>query len=159
MHYPAPRAVLAMRVTARITAAGFLGIIARSGLGGIEHENMTMTMIISRLILSAAACSLAVMAAPARAAETGDPAAGKAKNSMCIGCHGIGGYRTVFPQVYSVPKIGGQHAAYIVKALQEYKSGARSHPSMRAIAAGLSDKDMADLAAYYATDSMKSVAK
>ena len=48
-----------------------------------------------------------------------------------------------------VPKIGGQHPAYIVKALQAYKSGERNHPSMRAIAATLSDKDMADLAAYY----------
>jgi len=78
---------------------------------------------------------------------------------MCIGCHGIGGYKTAFPAVYSVPKLGGQHAAYIVKALQAYKTGARSHPSMRAIAATLSDKDMADLAAYYATDAAKSAAK
>ena len=68
---------------------------------------------------------------------------------MCIGCHGIAGWRTAFPEVYKVPKIGGQHAEYIVRALQEYKSGERSHPSMRAIAASLSDKDMADLAAYY----------
>ena len=51
----------------------------------------------------------------------------------------------------STIEIGGQHAAYIVKALQAYKSGERSHPSMRAIAADLSDKDMADLAAYYAS--------
>ncbi len=92
-------------------------------------------------------------------AAEGDAAAGKGKTSMCIGCHGIGGYKTVFPEVYSVPKIGGQHAAYIVKALQEYKSGNRSHPSMRAIAASLSDKDMADLAAYYASGTMKSAAK
>lgn len=78
---------------------------------------------------------------------------------MCIGCHGIPGYHTAFPDVYRVPKIGGQHAAYIVKALQEYKSGNRSHPSMRAIAAGLSDKDMADLAAYYAADASRTAAK
>ncbi len=116
-------------------------------------------MKISGLISFAAACSLAVVALPSRAADAGDPVAGKGKTAMCAGCHGIGGYKTVFPEVYSVPKIGGQHAAYIVKALQEYKSGARSHPSMRAIAATLSDKDMADLAAYYATDSMKSAAK
>ena len=45
--------------------------------------------------------------------------------------------------------IGGQHSAYIVKALQAYKSGERNHPSMKAIAANLSDQDMADLAAYY----------
>lgn len=118
-----------------------------------------MTMKISRLVLAVTACSLAVAALPSRAADAGDAAAGKSKNSMCIGCHAIGGYKTVFPEVYHVPKIGNQHAAYIVKALQEYKSGARSHPSMRAIAAGLSDKDMADLAAYYASDTMKSAAK
>jgi cytochrome c553 len=88
-------------------------------------------------------------------AAEGDAAAGKNKNAMCIGCHGIGGYKTVFPEVYSVPKIGGQHAAYIVKALQEYKSGNRNHPTMRAIAAGLSDKDMADLGAYYAAEAVR----
>jgi cytochrome c553 len=49
-----------------------------------------------------------------------------------------------------VPRLGGQHAAYLVKALQEYKSGERTHPSMHAIASSLSDQDMADLAAYYA---------
>ena len=79
----------------------------------------------------------------------GDAAAGSQKTQMCVGCHGIPGWRTAFPEVYKVPKIGGQHQTYIVKALQEYRSGARSHPSMRAIAASLSDKDIADLAAYY----------
>ena len=78
---------------------------------------------------------------------------------MCAGCHGISGYKTAFPEVYSVPKLGGQHAAYIVKALQAYQSGERSHPSMRAIAATLSGKDMADLAAYYAADAAKSASK
>jgi cytochrome c553 len=78
---------------------------------------------------------------------------------MCQGCHGIPGYKTAFPQVYHVPRLGGQHAAYIVKALQEYKAGNRSHPSMRAIAAGLSDQDMADLAAYYAAPPAQTAAK
>ena len=82
-------------------------------------------------------------------APAGDAAAGQRKTQMCAGCHGIPGWRTAYPEVYGVPKIGGQHPAYIVKALQEYKSGERSHPSMKAIAASLSDKDMADLAAYY----------
>ena len=68
---------------------------------------------------------------------------------MCTGCHGIPGYRTAYPDVYHVPKIYGQQPAYIVKALQAYKSGERSHPSMRGIAQGLTDTDMADLAAYY----------
>jgi cytochrome c553 len=95
----------------------------------------------------------------AHAADAGDAVAGRSKNSMCVGCHGIDGYHTAFPEVYHVPKLGGQHAAYIVKALQEYKAGDRSHPSMRAIAAGLSDQDMADLAAYYSSDSIKSAGK
>jgi cytochrome c553 len=103
--------------------------------------------------------ALLVVASQVHAAQAGDPAAGKGKNSMCAGCHGIGGYKTVFPEVYHVPKLGGQHAVYIVKALQEYKAGNRSHPTMRAIAAGLSDQDMADLAAYYASNGMKSAAK
>ena len=116
-------------------------------------------MMLSRLISVAAACSLFAAAWPLCAAEAGDPAAGKSKNAMCISCHGIPGYHTAYPDVYHVPKLGGQHAAYIVKALQDYKSGNRSHPSMRAIASGLSDKDMADLAAYYAADGAKTAAK
>lgn len=110
-------------------------------------------------IIRIAAAAVAVAVAPAaHAAEAGDAAAGKAKTSMCTGCHGIPGYKTVFPEVYRVPKLGGQQAAYMVKALQAYKSGERSHPTMRAIAGGLSDQDMADLAAYYGADSMKKAA-
>jgi len=102
------------------------------------------------LLCTAAAIAFVSGAGGAAAAE-GDPAAGKNKKAMCAGCHGIAGYKTAFPEVYSVPKLGGQHAAYIVKALQAYKSGGRRHPTMRAIASGLTDQDMADLAAYYAT--------
>lgn len=80
----------------------------------------------------------------------GDPRVGQQKTSMCAGCHGVQGYRTAYPRVYSVPKLGGQHAQYIVQALQAYKNGARNHPTMTAIATTLSDQDMADLAAYYA---------
>lgn len=115
-------------------------------------------MKIPNMIPTAVAAALIAVAAPLQAAESGDPNAGKSKNSMCAGCHGIPGYKSVFPEVYSVPKLGGQHAAYIVKALQAYKSGERTHPTMRAIAAGLSDKDMADLAAYYGSDAPKSAA-
>lgn len=97
------------------------------------------------VMLAAAALAGSVLAQT----PAGDAAAGAQKNSMCIGCHGIEGYKTAFPEVYSVPKISGQHPAYIVKALQAYKSGDRKHPSMVGIASTLSDKDMADLAAYY----------
>ena len=79
----------------------------------------------------------------------GDAAAAKEKVSMCIGCHGIPGYKTAFPSAYSVPKLGGQHAEYIVKALEGYKSGSRSHPTMTGLAKTLSQQDIEDLAAYY----------
>jgi cytochrome c553 len=93
----------------------------------------------------------------ARVWADGQPAQGRAKSAMCEGCHGIVGYRTAFPDVYPVPKLGGQRSDYLVKALRDYKSGARSHPTMRGIAATLSDQDMADLAAYYAGDQGKRV--
>jgi cytochrome c553 len=93
------------------------------------------------------------------AAPAGDATAGAKKNQMCAGCHGIVGWRTAYPEVYKVPKIGGQHAAYIVKALQEYKSGERRHPSMRAITASLSEQDMADLAAYYSAGAAVTASK
>jgi len=85
-------------------------------------------------------------------AKAGDAAAGKEKNSMCVGCHGIEGYRTAFPEAYHVPKIGGQHAEYLIKALEGYRDGTRSHPSMTALAKTLSDQDIKDLAAFYANN-------
>lgn len=102
---------------------------------------------------------LAVLAPAIAHAADGNPVPGKDKVSMCVGCHGIPGYKTAFPATYNVPKLGGQHAAYIVKALQGYKNGDRMHPSMRAIAAGLSEQDMADVAAYYAAPAVQSASK
>ncbi len=68
---------------------------------------------------------------------------------MCIGCHGIPGYQASFPEIHKVPMISGQNPKYIVAALAAYKKGERKHPTMRAIAATMTDKDMADLAAHY----------
>jgi cytochrome c553 len=112
-------------------------------------------------ILFAAAVSAALISswAAAQGAVNGDAAKGGQKNQMCQGCHGIEGWRTAYPEVYSVPRIGGQHEAYLVKALQEYKNGERKHPSMRAIAAPLSEQDMADLAAYYAQVGARTASK
>lgn len=95
--------------------------------------------------------ALAGVANFAAAAEVvGDPKAAEAKVSMCIGCHGIPGYKATFPEVYQVPKIGGQTAQYIEAALKAYRKGDRNHPSMRGIAISLTDQDIADVAAYYA---------
>ena len=117
-----------------------------------ENTEMKYQIVLGMMIA-------AVLAAGALHAAEGDAAAGKKKTATCTGCHGIDGYKTAFPEVYSVPKLGGQHAAYIVKALQAYKSGERRHPSMRAIAATLTDKDMADLAAYYSSEASKATGR
>lgn len=93
----------------------------------------------------------ATMLLPWAASAQGDAEAGKTKNSMCIGCHEIPGYKSSFPSVYHVPMIVGQSAKYIESALQAYRKGERSHPTMTAVAASLSDQDIADLAAYYGT--------
>ena len=79
----------------------------------------------------------------------GDANAGEKKIAMCIGCHGITGYQASFPEVYKVPKISGQSEKYITTVLNAYKKGERKHPTMRGIAASLSDQDIADISAYY----------
>jgi cytochrome c553 len=110
------------------------------------------------LMLSAAAAAQTPAPAPA-APSAGDAAKGREKTQMCEGCHGIEGWRTAFPEVYRVPRLGGQHEAYLVSALKQYKSGDRSHPSMRAIAGSLSDADIANLAAYYAAGTVRTASK
>jgi cytochrome c553 len=67
----------------------------------------------------------------------------------CHGCHGIEKYKNAFP-VYSVPKLGGQHAAYLVVALKAYAAKERAHATMHSHAASMSEQDMSDVAAYLA---------
>jgi cytochrome c553 len=101
---------------------------------------------------SSAALSLSVIlfTASAMAQDVkGDIKVGEKKASMCIGCHGIQGYQASFPEVYRVPMISGQNGKYIAAALKAYKEGERKHPTMRSVAASLSDQDMADFGAYY----------
>ena len=105
------------------------------------------------------ACACVALGAIAASAAENNKITIQNRIAQCQGCHGIPGWKTAFPEVYSVPKLGGQHAAYIVSALKEYKAGDRSHPSMRAIAASLSEQDMADLAAYYASNDAKTAGK
>jgi cytochrome c553 len=91
-------------------------------------------------------------AAPALAA--GDAARGKELSYTCLGCHGIESYKNVYP-TYSVPELVGQHPAYIVAALKEYRSGDRSHGTMHMQAASLSDQDIEDIAVYFAGQELK----
>ena len=103
----------------------------------------------NRPILAVLAAALVAVPLAAQAQDKKAAPQKSANVAMCVGCHGIPGYKTAYPEVYHVPKIAGQQQAYLVNALKAYKSGERSHPSMRGIAASLTDEDMAAYAAYY----------
>jgi cytochrome c553 len=105
-------------------------------------------------VLSLAVALAAALTAPLAQAQ--DAKAGEKKAAMCIGCHSIPGYQASFPEIHKVPMISGQGDKYIVAALNAYKKGERKHPTMKAIAASLSEQDMADLAAFYAAEAGKS---
>jgi cytochrome c553 len=103
------------------------------------------------MIPTVLACLGAAWAAPATAdTPPGDPAHGAKLAYTCFGCHGIPDYRNAYPN-YRVPRLGGQHADYIVAALAEYRGGARAHPTMKGQASSLSGQDARDIAAYFAT--------
>lgn len=97
--------------------------------------------------------ALAALAATSLGAQAQDvkasPEAGQKKAAMCIGCHNIPGYQASFPEIHKVPMISGQGAKYITAALNAYKKGERKHPTMRNVAASLTDQDIADLSAFY----------
>jgi cytochrome c553 len=76
-----------------------------------------------------------------------DAAAGKGKSMMCSACHGTAGISAV----PTYPNLAGQKEAYTVKQLKDFKSGKRNDPTMKGMVASLSDADMANLAAYYAS--------
>lgn len=97
--------------------------------------------------VSAVAFAVLLSCPPAQA--EGDREAGQKKFYTCVGCHGIEGYSNTYP-AYQVPRLGGQHADYVISALKTYQSGARPHPSMQGNAMNLSDRDMEDIAAYVA---------
>ena len=116
--------------------------------------SMKKHLILSQLAICA---SMALVGVSAQAAdEKGSAQAGQGKVWLCIGCHSIPDYRADYPLVYKVPMLGGQNAAYIASALSAYKKGERKHPTMRSIAASLSDQDMADIGEYYAAQTASS---
>lgn len=113
---------------------------------------------INKMVTSAslAVCLLASGAAAGEessaAAAAGDPAAGQAKSTACVACHGQNGNSTN----PAWPKIAGQHAPYIAKELRDLKAGqGRTSPLMVPIVAGLNEQDMKDLAAYFAGQQMQ----
>ena len=84
-------------------------------------------------------------------AEGGDPAKGKALSAICAACHNADG-NSINP---IWPKLAGQHGAYIVKQLQDFKEGKRVNAQMSGMVATLSNEDMPDLGAYYASQKTK----
>ena len=102
-----------------------------------------------QLLLAAFAGASLVLSAAAGAA--GDAAAGKSKSVVCMACHGPDG-NSINPLW---PKLAGQHAPYMVKQLKDFKSGARKDPVMAPMAVPLSDQDIENLAAYFASQKQK----
>ncbi|MDW3095429.1 MAG: cytochrome c [Gammaproteobacteria bacterium] len=90
------------------------------------------------------------MAVSSHTYAAGDISRGEIRGETCLGCHGVVSYTNVYP-TYKVPKLGGQHAEYLAAALKGYRSGERSHGTMRAQAANLSDQDIEDISAYLAS--------
>jgi len=98
-------------------------------------------MIGKLLILSAVSLSsVAVMA--------GDAAAGKTVSARCVACHGVNGEGNA---AMVAPKLAGQLEVYIAASLKHFKSGARTNPLMSPMAAPLTDDEIANVAAYYAS--------
>ena len=84
----------------------------------------------------------------AQAFAAGDAASGKQKSQTCAACHGADGNAPTGPDF---PRLAGQHYDYLLKALRDYKSGARKNPIMGGQVSALSTQDMADLAAYFSS--------
>ena len=93
-----------------------------------------------------AVVSALTLAASANVAIAGDAAAGKAKAASCGGCHGANGISAV----PTYPNLAGQKEAYLIKQMKAFKDKTRIDPTMNAMAAPLSDADMANISAYYA---------
>jgi len=105
--------------------------------------------MLNKILLAAAAFIACV---PAAQAADDNKLTLDNRIAQCQGCHGIPDWKTAFPEVYRVPKLGGQKSGYIVAALKAYKSGERDFATMHAIAANLTDAEMDGVAKYYGGD-------
>ena len=100
--------------------------------------NRTTLTIVTALLLATL---------PFTAFAKGNPSAGKAKSVPCQACHGADG-KAIAPEY---PNLAGQYASYMEKALRDYRDGRRTNMIMAPMAANLSDQDIEDLAAWYAS--------
>lgn len=109
--------------------------------------------MISRSAWLALSLTIVGLAVPGLA-SAGDASQGAKLAYTCHGCHGIPNYKNVYP-TYKVPRLGGQHVAYLVVALQAYASGERAHSTMHSHAVTMSAQDMQDIAASLAGQELK----
>ncbi len=104
-------------------------------------------MTLHRILIQAGAASMVALVASV--ASAGNIAAGKEKaTALCASCHGADGVTAIDP---SYPKLAGQYPDFLARALKDYKTGARKNPIMMGMAATLSNEDIANVAAYYAS--------
>lgn len=104
-----------------------------------------MKISIKNLLLSTA--MLVVAFVMVGNVQAGDVAAGKVKSANCTGCHGMNGKSSIPTN----PNLAGQKEAYLIKATKDYRDGKRKDPMMSSMVSGLSDKDIEDLSAFFAS--------
>ena len=108
---------------------------------------MPTTPCIKAPVRRVALGALALMIASPSPAIPGDPAAGRGKTRACLTCHGVDG----MSRLPSAPNLAGQNEWYLAEQLRDYRSGKRTHQFMSIVARNLSDADIDDLAAWYAS--------
>ena len=123
----------------------------------VSHTIITEPMKFFLLILLAAAVAQSAVAQDTKSTAASGPSSAQAPVSMGNGCHATPGYQASCPYVYRGPQTGGQSQPYIEAALTAYRQAARNHPSMMAVAKGLTDEQISAVAAYYAARGDKSV--
>jgi cytochrome c553 len=134
----------------RYAGSAVIAALLASGLAGLSSAQAPAP--------SNAPPAQAPSGAAAAATQPADAHRGKQLSYTCLGCHGIDGYRNAYPD-YSVPKLEGQNAEYIVAALHGYRDGDRSHLTMHSQASELSDQDIADIAVFFAGKPLTSTGK
>ena len=112
-----------------------------------------LSLLAGATVLMGSQAALAQADAAVDAAKP-NPERGQKLFYTCYGCHGVENYKNAYPD-YSVPKLRHQQSAYIIAALEEYRSGQRPHPTMHAQVSSLSDQDIKDIAAYLEGDPVK----